>query len=101
MAAEVDQHAECVEEITAQLAGDDNDEAAVVAAVSQLIDANRRMQRQLDSAEERLEAQAGQIESHAAEARTDPLTQVANRRALDDELARCLADFHAAARQPP
>jgi diguanylate cyclase len=93
VAAEVDQHAECVEEITAQLASDDNDEAAVVAAVSQLIEANRRMQRQLDTAEERLQAQAVQIESHAALARTDPLTQVANRRALDDELARCLDEF--------
>jgi diguanylate cyclase len=93
VAAEVDQHAECVQEINAQLASENNDEAAVVAAVAQLIDANRRMQEQLDSAEERLEAQARQIESHAVEARTDPLTQVANRRALDDELARCLADF--------
>ncbi|MCC6494044.1 MAG: diguanylate cyclase [Pirellulales bacterium] len=93
VAAEVDQHAECMQEINAQLASDDNDEAAVVAAVKQLIDANHRMQQQLDSAEQRLETQARQIESHAAEARTDPLTQVANRRALDDKLARCLAEF--------
>jgi diguanylate cyclase len=93
VAAEVDQHAVCVEEISAQLANDDNDEAAVIAAVSQLVDANKRMQRQLDSAEERLQAQAVQIESHAAEARTDSLTQLANRRALDDELTRCVAEF--------
>jgi diguanylate cyclase len=94
VAAEVDQHAECVQEINAQLANtEDNDEGAVLAAVSQLIEANRRMQGQLDSAEERLKAQAQQIESHAVEARTDALTQVANRRALDDELARCVADF--------
>jgi diguanylate cyclase len=51
------------------------------------------MQRQLDSAEEKLKTQAQQIESHAVEARTDALTQVANRRALDDEVARCVADF--------
>src|SRR5262245_48497403 len=95
VAAEVDHHAECVEEITAQLANDDHDEAAVVAAVSQLVDANRRMQRQLDTAEERLEAQAAQTESHAVEARTDALTKVANRRAFDDELARCVAEFRA------
>jgi diguanylate cyclase len=93
VAAEVDQHAVCVEEINAQLASDDNDEGAVVAAVSQLIEANQRMQRQLDTAEERLQAQAVQIESHAVEARTDALTQVANRRALDDELKRCLVEF--------
>jgi diguanylate cyclase len=93
VAAEVDQHAECVEEINAQLASDDADEAAVVSAVAQLIEANRRMQQELVSAEERLEAQAIQIESHAVEARTDALTKVANRRAFDDELSRCLADF--------
>jgi diguanylate cyclase len=93
VAAEVDQHAEAVEEINAVLASDENDEAAVVAAVSQLITANERMKRQLDSAEERLASQATQIETHAAAARTDPLTQVANRRAIDDELARCAADF--------
>lgn len=93
VAAEVDQHAVCVEEINAQLTSEDNDEAAVVAAVTQLVDANKRMQRQLDSAEERLQAQAVQIESHAAEARTDSLTQLANRRALDDELTRCVAQF--------
>ena len=93
VAAEVDQHAECVQEINAQLTNDDNDEAAVLDAVAQLIDANRKMQRQLDSAEERLQSQAIQIESHAADARTDALTQVANRRALNDELTRCVADF--------
>jgi diguanylate cyclase len=93
VAADVDQHAICVEEISAQLASEDNDEAAVVSAVTQLIDANRRMQRQLDTAEERLQTQAEQIHSHAVEARTDPLTLVANRRALDDELARCVDQF--------
>jgi diguanylate cyclase len=93
VAAEVDQHANSVEEISAQLAADDHDEAAVIAAVTQLIDANRRMKRQLDTAEERLQTQAVELQSHAAEARTDPLTLVANRRALDDELARCVAEF--------
>lgn len=94
VAAEVDQHAVCVEEINAQLSSsEDNDEAAVLAAVAQLIDANQQMQQKLDSAEERLKTQARQIESHAVEARTDALTQVANRRALDDELKRCVADM--------
>jgi len=94
VAAEVDQHAVCVEEINAQLSNtDDNDEGAVLAAVAQLIDANQQMQRKLDTAEERLKTQARQIESHAVEARTDALTQVANRRALDDELKRCTADM--------
>jgi diguanylate cyclase len=94
VATEVDQHSSCVEEINAQLsASDDADEAAVLAAVAKLLDANQRIKRQLDTAEQRLKAQEQQIESHAAEARTDALTQVANRRALDDELQRCLAEF--------
>ena len=47
VAEEVDQHGECVEEINAKLAkNDDNDEATVLAAVAQLIEANDRMQRQ-------------------------------------------------------
>jgi diguanylate cyclase len=92
--AEVDQHSSCVDEINAQLSESiDGDDDSVLEAVSDLIEANRRMQRQLSTAEERLQAQARQIESHAVEARTDALTQVANRRALDDELKRCAADF--------
>ena len=92
VAADVDRHSSTVREINAQLA-DSDDEAAVLAAVAQLIDANRRMQERLDNAEQRLQVQARQMESHAVEARTDALTQVANRRALDDEIRRCLADF--------
>jgi diguanylate cyclase len=96
VAADVDEHSVAVQQINAQLADpDNNDEAAVLAAVAQLIDANRRMQEQLDTAEQRLQVQARQIESHAVEARTDALTQVANRRALDDEVRRCLAEFEA------
>lgn len=96
VAAEIDQHANSVAEISAQLATDDQDEASVVAAVTQLIDANRRMKRQLGTAEERLQSQAVELQCHAVQARTDPLTLVANRRALDDELARCVAEFQRA-----
>jgi diguanylate cyclase len=90
VAAEVDQHSECVEEISAQLRSTPHhNEEAVITAVAQLIEANHRMQRQLQAAEERLQSQARQIETQAQEARTDPLTRVANRRAFDDELRRC------------
>lgn len=93
VAAEVDQHAESVEKIAAQLAEEDQDEASIIAAVTELIDANRRMKRELDTAEVRLQNQAVELQSHATEARTDPLTLVANRRAFDDELARCVTEF--------
>jgi diguanylate cyclase len=94
VAANVDEYTSRVDEISAALcAPEGKREAAVLAAVSKLIDANRTMRVQLDSAEERLHAQARQIESQAVEARTDALTQVANRRAFDDELAQCVADL--------
>jgi diguanylate cyclase len=92
VAADVDRHSSAVREINAQLANTD-DEAAVLAAVAQFIEVNRRMQERLETAEHRLQVQARQMESHAVDARADALTQVANRRALDDEIRRCLADF--------
>jgi diguanylate cyclase len=93
VAVQVDQHAECVEEIQAQLVSDPNDHAAVVSAVAQLVEANERMRSELLVAEDRLTSQSRQLEAHAIEARTDALTQVANRRALDDEVKRCLVEF--------
>ena len=92
VAADVDRHSSAVREINEQLA-ESGDEASVLAAVAQLIDANRKMQERLDSAEQRLQVQARQMESHAVEARTDALTQVANRRALDDEVRRAVTDY--------
>lgn len=94
VAANVDEYTTRVDEIsTALRAPEGKREEAVLAAVSKLIDANRTMRVQLDSAEERLHAQSRQIESQAVEARTDALTQVANRRAFDYELAQCVADL--------
>jgi diguanylate cyclase len=92
VAADVDRHSSAVQEINAQLAESD-DEASVLAAVARLIEANRKMQGRLDSAEQRLQLQARQMESHAVEARTDALTEVANRRALDDEIRRAIGDY--------
>ncbi len=68
-------------------------EQSEMVNVSTLINVNEQMKQQLQAAEDRLQTQARQIESHAVEARTDPLTQVANRRALEDELRRCVRDY--------
>ena len=51
------------------------------------------MQGKLDQAEDRLREQVRLVESHAAEARTDALTLVGNRRAFEADMAQCLADF--------
>lgn len=94
VAADVGQHTNHVEQINAELnAAQGTADATVLSAVGRLLSANETMQKQLQSAEERLKAQARQIESHSVEARTDPLTQLANRRALDDVLKRSVLDY--------
>ena len=97
VAHDVGQHSSRMEEIHEELtSADTQDTDAVMSAVSQLVEANSRMQMQLATADERLREQARLIESHAAEARTDPLTQIANRRAFDDEMLHCSSQFQRA-----
>jgi len=94
VAADVGEHSNRVEEINEELSsGQSCRTDDVMRAVTQLIAANNQMQQRLASSETRLQEQARLIETHAAEARTDPLTGLANRRALDDELSRCFAAF--------
>lgn len=94
VAADVGQHSQRVERINEELnASNTADPEAVVGAVAKLLQTNRQMQHQLASAEVRLQDQARQIESQTTAALTDALTGLANRRALDDSLARRLADF--------
>lgn len=69
------------------------EDGQVISTVAKLVEDNQRMQEQLVSAEELLHTQARQIESRAAEARTDALTQVANRRAFDDALAQRIEEM--------
>lgn len=92
IAANVGEHSSRVEEINQELNANEGQQAeAVVSAVAKLIAANQQMQQQLSSAEEKLEERLA--ETHAVEARTDVLTGLANRRALDDKLARRHAEF--------
>jgi diguanylate cyclase len=94
MAANVDDHSNRVQEINDELrAIEHHAPEDVLSAMAKLVDANEQMQQQLASAEQKLNEQAQQIESHVAEARTDALTKLANRRAFDDEMSRCQADF--------
>jgi diguanylate cyclase len=95
----VDEHASRVEAINQNLAeaktkGDGDLQTSLLAAMAQITEANERLQGQLNSAEKKLEEQAGKLESTLAEARTDALTGLSNRRAFDDELQRRLGEFH-------
>jgi diguanylate cyclase len=93
MAANVGQHASRVEEINQELTlANGRAPEAVVSVVAKLIDANHDMQQQLSTVEHKLHEQALLVELRAAEARTDVLTGLANRRALDVELGRLSAE---------
>jgi diguanylate cyclase len=67
--------------------------ATTVELLSQIVQANEHLRRRLDEAESTLESQSAELSSYMTEARTDALTGLPNRRALDDELARRLAVF--------
>ncbi|MFN0020906.1 MAG: diguanylate cyclase domain-containing protein [Pirellulaceae bacterium] len=88
MAVEIDEHSLEMQQIASALQDAPASDQAAVTAVTRLLQIHQRMQQQLSSAEEKLHAQSRQMEAHAFEARTDALTQVANRRSLDDVLAR-------------
>lgn len=74
------------------------DSEAVARGLRELIESNARLQRELDSAEEKLHEQALTIDDYAARVRTDTLTQVMNRGAFDEELSRRMAEWHRRAR---
>mgnify|MGYP003871795645 CR=1 FL=1 len=94
MAIDVGEHSSQVEVINEQLtASADREPSKIVDVVTDLVQANERMREKLATTEHRLREQAQQIELHAAEARTDALTLLANRRAFDDELARRVAEL--------
>ncbi|QDU25912.1 Response regulator PleD [Anatilimnocola aggregata] len=91
VSSQVGEHNLRVQAINDQLnSGEALDLDTINSAVNRLVEANAWMQQQLDSAESKLESQARLIESHVNEARTDALTCIANRRAFDEEMQRCL-----------
>ena len=97
VAGEIGEHSTRVEEINGELAGGKLQEPAkILNVVTRLVDVNKTMQGRLDQAEDRLREQVRLVESHAAEARTNALTLVGNRRAFDSDIAQCLADFRGA-----
>ena len=65
----------------------------MLKSVSEIIEANERLQQQLATAEVRLQQQAQELETQTAVARTDALTLLANRRAFDDEMTRRYAEW--------
>lgn len=82
-------------ELEALVARDgDGWEWRALGAVRKVIGSNERLRDKLNDAERKLNEQAEAIRLHAADARTDPLTCLPNRRALDDELRRRASEWH-------
>jgi diguanylate cyclase (GGDEF)-like protein len=69
------------------------DVSAVAAVVGKLLVMNQQTQQRLAQAEIRLQAQQRQLADVTVAAKTDALTGLMNRRALDEELRRVIAEF--------
>ena len=82
-------------ELSAAVRVDPNDKSTprVVALLQQIMESNEQLQSRLEAAENQLEKQTKQIESYLTEARTDGLTGLYNRRALDNRLDELFAAF--------
>jgi diguanylate cyclase len=87
----VDAHHEQVATIDAQLRIDNGGGERpvtdlMVGVVGDMIRANRELSSKLFQAQHQLEQKTAEIEAHITEAMTDPLTDLPNRRALDEQL---------------
>jgi len=65
----------------------------VIALLQQIMDGNEQLQTRLDAAERQLDKQRLQIEAYLTEARTDGLTGLFNRRALDRRLEELFENY--------
>jgi diguanylate cyclase len=90
VAADVSAHTKKVVHINECLLPAPNEPERILTAITDLIQANESMQGQLEAAQERLSKQSEQIASTARQARTDALTGLSNRRALEETLKNCI-----------
>ncbi len=95
---DVNQHQGRMEQVNRELLDARPDEPghvaqSVLASVAEILRINAQLQSRLLAAEEKLQGQGQQIESWMAEARTDALTGLPNRRAFDDALELQIAGW--------
>jgi diguanylate cyclase len=90
MASSVDEHRLQLEQASRMLMADGAGDAAVAelvtSVISEMVLSNQKLQAKLDTAEARLEEQAGEIEAHISRSLTDPLTGLPNRREFNERL---------------
>lgn len=91
VSADVSAHSEKVENLSDRLHEPEEQEPDhVLSAINELISANQTMQSQLADARKRIAHQSEMIEEASVQARTDALTGLANRRALNEFLQNCV-----------
>lgn len=94
VAQDVGTHNKSIRAISTELATvAQSDPSAVAAIVCKLMVANQELQGRLERAEATLQTHSRQLHDAVTTARTDALTGLMNRRALDEELAACVNDF--------
>ena len=97
VAGDVEEHHKQIEQLHDQLTSIPSSDGQPMTevflnTVARAIAINEWLQKRLCAAEDKLQQQAREIESHINEARTDALTGLPNRRAFDDELIRRVAE---------
>ncbi|HJT35473.1 MAG TPA: GGDEF domain-containing protein, partial [Pirellulales bacterium] len=86
---EIGLHSYRIEEISEELRGvAGGDPEMVLAAAARILLANQRLQADLSSARAEIQQQRHQVEELVAEARTDTLTGLPNRRSFNEDLER-------------
>jgi diguanylate cyclase len=95
-AHDVGEHSTRMQNVSEQISavsslGEDPLRASLLAAAAQMLEANEQLQAELAETKAELHGHTKRVEVLMTEARIDALTGVANRRALDEELARCYA----------
>ncbi|HBE71961.1 MAG TPA: hypothetical protein DDW52_27800 [Planctomycetaceae bacterium] len=89
VAANVSEHSENLGKYSGQLAPEDTPDA-IIATINEILAANQTMQGKLSDAQNRIEQQTELIEQASQQARTDALTGLSNRRALDEFLTNSI-----------
>jgi diguanylate cyclase (GGDEF)-like protein len=86
---DIDCHSFRIEQIGVELRDSGNNKAEdVLKSVARILIANRRLQQDLSSAHKEIQRQRAEVASLSAEARTDTLTGLPNRRSFNEDLAR-------------
>ncbi len=98
VSADVGEHNTLVSGISDELGGmadgSAGSGAAVAEAVTKILAANEKLQNRLADAEQKIQTQAEEIQTQQSEALTDSLTNIANRRAFDNALAKNIDSFN-------